>query len=530
MKATPNFPDINFKSFCDFCKNNIPVLAVTTIALFFCYGIKLFQYSIGLDTEQIMTFQATQFKHSVQIGRFGITALQWLLHIKEFNPFTTFFSTFCLIWLFTVSWAYIIGIFSKNTGKNNAFIPFVLVFMTSPIWAEQFYFTLQSAEVALMVLICPYAIYLLFKGFLAHETGKIIFAFLLLILMTSVYQAMVPFFCCGVFICFLLLLKTSDYEPSIYRNLCLKILVTLVGAMIVYSIIDRILIPSVFGIEKSQYFDDMNQWGQRPVKENILRILGLAYTISIGNIPQLQELVNPIIPNAEIAQTIANNSKVFGNILLLPLVVFFIIKVVKCKRQFIYIFVGICIPLSIMFLAILGGNTVPMRAMYVLPLAFAFMFFFLIETCSKKAASAVAILALLTAVYQAQITAQLFYSDQMRYNEDVRLAYEIRDIVIKTYSDNENLPVAIIAQYKIAEKFRTNFLQGETIGHSFFGYGQDPRGGAERSLDFMRTLGINFYAPNDEQLKQAINEARSMPPYPNPGYIRKLPDVIVVRF
>jgi len=502
---------------------------ITAIILFFCYGIKLFQYSIGIDTEFFMADKADMIKWALQIGRFGHAFFEWLLHTKGFNPFTTFLSTFCLIYLFTISWCYIIAVFSKNTDRNNAFIPFAIVFISSPIWAEQFYFVTQSTEVALMVLICPYAIYLLFKGFLAHETGKIIFAFFLLILMISVYQAMVPFFCCGIFICFLLLLKTSDYEPLIYRNLCFKLLATLVGAMIVYSIIDRILIPSVFGIEKSQYFDDMNQWGQRPVKENILRILGLAYIVSIGNIPHLQTLVNSIIPNAEIAKTIANNSKIFGNILLLPLVVFFIAKIIKSKRQFLYIFIGICIPLSIMFLAILGGNIVPMRAMYVLPLAFAFMFFFLIETYSKKVASVVVILALLTAAYQVQITAQLFYSDQMRYNEDVRLAYEIRDIIIKTYSDNENLPIAIIGKYKIAKKFQTNFLQGEVIGHSFFEWG-DGRETTDRSLAFMHSLGIHFDTPSDEQWEQAFNEASSMPSYPSPGYVKKLPNVIVVKF
>jgi hypothetical protein len=509
--------DVNLKSFCDFCKNNILLLVAVTIALFFCYGIKLFQYSIGIDTEQIITFQVQQFKSSTQIGRFGFTALHWLLHIKEFNPFTTFLSTFCLIWLFTVSQAYIIAIFSKNIGKNNAFIPFALVFITSPFWAEQFYFTLQSAEIALMVLICPFAIYLLFKGFLDNEKNKVAFAFLMIILMTSVYQAMIPFFCCNVFICFLLLLKNSNYELSIYRNLYLKLFAILIAAIIVYSVIDRILIPFIFDIEKTQYFDNMNLWRQKTFKENILRILGFGYII-----------LNPMILSAEIPQSVVNNSKVFGNILLLPVAIFFMVKVIKTKLHFLYILTGIFIPLSIMFLAILGGNIPPMRAMYVLPLAFAFMFFFLIETCSKKVAIAVVILALFTGIYQAQITAQLFYSDQLRYNEDVRLAYEIREAVIKT-SDNESLPVVIIGKYNIAEKFHANFLQGEVIGHSFFEWGQDVREATERSLDFMRTLGIQFDSPNDEQLEKAVKEAYSMPHYPYDGYVKKLPNIIIVK-
>jgi len=511
-----------------FYKNNIPLLIVTTLTLFFCYGIKLFQYSIGIDTEQFMVNKSSIFEFNVNIGRFGSNLLAWLLHIKEFNPFTAFFSTFCLIWLFTISYAYIIALFCKNTGKNNELIPFVLVFASSPVWAEQFYFLAQAREVALMVLLCPYAIYIMFKGFIDNKKSKIIFAFLSLIFMTSVYQAMVPFFCCTVFICFMLFMETSDYEQKVYRNLCLKIFAMFVCAMITYAAI-------FYMVEKVQYLDDMNKWGHISIKENILRILLFAYTITIGSIPQIQDIGNSIIAShsrsgMEAAKNIANVSKVFGNILLLPITLLFIIKCINiARKKYLYIIAAISVPLSTMFLAILGGNIPPIRAIYVLPLAFAFMFFFLIKNCSKKFSIVLVCLALFTAAYQAQITAQLFYSDQLRYNEDVRLAYEIRDIIVKTSLDYENLPVAIVGKYRIAEKFHANFLQGEVIGHSFFEWGKDIREAVERRLDFMRCLGIHFNSPNDEQIERAVYETAYMPPYPNPGYIKKLPDMIVVK-
>jgi len=517
MKPYP----INLKSFCDFCKNNVPLLIATTLALFFCYGIKLFQYSIGIDTESFMVDKSGILELNINRGRFGFSLLAWLLHIEEFNPFTAFLSTFCLIWLFTISHAYIIALFCKNTGKNNALIPFVLVFASSPVWAEQFYFVLQAREVALMVLLCPYTIYIMFRGFIDNKKGEIIFAFLSLIFMTSVYQAMVPFFCCGVFICFILFLETSDYEQKIYRNLCLKIFAMLVFAMVVYAVI--------FYMEKVQYLNDMNKWGNISIKENILRILLVAYTLTIGSIPQIQDIANSIIASharsgMEAAKGIANISKIFGNILLLPITLFFIIKCITiAHKKYLYIIAAICIPLSTMFLAILGGNMPPIRAIYVLPLAFAFMFFFLIKNCSNKIRIAIICFALFTAAYQAQITAQLLYSDQLRYNEDVRLAYEIRNII-----GDENLPIAIVGKYKIAERFHANFLQGETIGHSFFEWG-DVHEATERSLDFMHCLGIHFNAPNDEQYEKAIYEAAYMPSYPNSGYVKKLPDVIVVK-
>jgi len=533
--------NINLKNFCDFCKNNIPLLVATALTLFFCYGIKLFQYSIGIDTEGFMSDKSNAIIFYVSIGRFGLGLLMWLLNINGFNPFAAFFGAFCLIWLFTISHAYIIALFCKNTGRNNALIPFALVFISSPIWAEQFYFVFQAREVALMVLLCPFTIYITFKGFIDNKKGNIIFAFLSLIFMTSVYQAIVPFFCCSVFICFMLFLETSDYEQKTYRNLCLKIFAMLVCAMVAYTIIDRILIHYILDIERSQYLDDFNKWGRVSIKENILRVLLFAYTITIGGIPQIQDIVNPIIElNAgmENAKRVVDMSKAFGNILLLPLALLFIIKCINIARKKItndkkslYIIAAIGIPLSIMFLAILGGNKPPIRAMFVLPLAIAFMFFFLIKNYSNKYRIAVVCFALFIVAYQAQITARLFYSDQLRYNEDIRLAYEIRDVIIKTSLDNENLPVAIIGRAKTSEKFHTNanFIQGEIIGYSFFEFGWNRGELPGRVLNFMRCLGIHFNLPNSEQLEKAAHEAVYMPSYPNPGFVKKLPDVIVVK-
>jgi len=530
----------NLKNFCDFCKNNIPLLVATALALFFSYGIKLCQYSIGLDTEYFMVDKSGYLKFQTNTGRFGLSLLTWMLNINGFNPFTAFFSTFCLIWLFTISHAYIIALFCKNTGKNNALIPFALVFASSPIWAEQLYFVNAAREVDFMVLLCPYVIYIMFRGFIDNKKSKIIFVFLSFIFMTSIYQAIIPFFCCEVFICFMLLLEVSDYEQKFYRNLCLKIFATLVCAMVVYAVIYKIFIPFIF--MENQYLDGWNLWGHTSIKENILRILSFAYIITIGGIPQIQDIVNPIMTlnvGMEKAERIANMSKVFGNILLLPLVLLFVIKSIGIARKKIandkkslYIIIAICIPLSIMFLAILGGNKPPIRAMYVLPLAFAFMFFFLIKNYSNKYRIAIVCFALFTAAYQAQITAQLLYSDQLRYNEDVRLAYEIRDIIVRTSLDNENLPVAIVGRSKTSEKFHTNanFIQGDMIGYSFFEWGWErgERTGV-RSLNFMRCLGINFNSPNDEQYNRAFSESVYMPSYPDSGFVKRLPDVIVVK-
>jgi hypothetical protein len=510
--------------------------------LFFTYGIRLFWHNIGIDTELFMADKAGFLKWHTQIGRFGLSLLSRLWYINEFNPFTAFFTAFCLLWFSTLSWCYIIAIFCGNTGRNKRLIPFALLFMTSAVWAEQFYFLFQAAEIALMIGLCPYVIYFLYKGFLDHEKRKIVCAFVLLVYMAAVYQAIVPLFCGGVFACFVLLQEHSEYEPEIYRRLCLKLFVTLLMALAIYFFIDKIIVPFVFHIEKSDYVDNMNQWGKKPIKASILDILVYGYSITIGHVPFVQTIVNPIITHTtstgmQAVEGSIDYSRILGNVLLLPSAILFIFTIIKTMRKTIpsgrrllYLLAGIGVPLSIMLLTIAGGNIrPPIRALYALPFASAFMVFYLVKVCGRKTSAVIALCAMLIAVYQAQITAQLFYSDQMRYNDDVRLSIELDRMITQAQPDTVKLPVALIGRYKAAPRFHSNFLQGEVIGHSFFEWDTSPANTTSRGLSFMRSLGLYYDIANGQQLETAMCEAESMPAYPDPGCVKRLPDVIVVR-
>jgi len=541
-----NLEEVNIARFCNFCRNNAPLMFAVSIMLFFTYGAKLLWYSVGLDTGHFMADKNDTLIYEIQIGRFGLALLSRLWHINEFNPFAANFAAFCFVWLFTISWCYIIAVFSRNTGRNNKLIPFALVFMTVPIWAEVFYFTLQAAEVTFITALCPYVIYFFYKGFLDGEKNKTVFAFILLIFMISVYQGIVPFFCCGTFACFMLLQERSDYEARVYRNLCVKFFIALSGALAIYFAIDKIIIPTVFSIERADYLDNMVFWGKAPVKDNLFRILRFVYTFTIGHVPST---FIPFIASCTgidtqtieyLADMASNSAKFSQNLLLLPVAVFFFIKIsitahktIPTKRRLLYILAGIGIPLSIIILAVMMGNKQPLRSLFVLPFAFAFMFFYLIQSYKKKIAATIACVALVTAVYQAEVSAQLFYSDYMRYNEDVRLAFEFDKLITQVQPDNEKLPVALIGKYQITSRFRLNFLRGESLGRSFFesawGELKPYSNVTQYGLTFMKSLGIFYDAPNDTLLDEIIEEVALMPAYPDSGCVSRIQNIIVVK-
>jgi hypothetical protein len=281
----------------------------------------------------------------------------------------------------------------------------------------------------------------------------------------------------------------------------------------------------------------MNKWGDASFGRNIYIVFLFIYII-IGQIPFVQNIVDMILSRFIGTGTIeylARISRIYGNVLLLPAVVFFLISVTSIMRKtiprgrrFLFLLAGIGIPLSIIFLAIAGGTVPPMRSLFALPLATAFMLFFLIKTYRKKAAVVVACLTLLVAAYQAQISAQLFYSDQMRYNEDVRIAYEFNNLIISEQPVNRKLPVALVGSYRTSLRFHANYLIGEVMGRSVFS-GGDTYNTTLHGLAFMKSLGINFDMPNNRQSDQAFKEAESMPAYPDPGCVKRMRDFIVVK-
>jgi hypothetical protein len=539
--------EVTIEGFCNFCKNNILLIITISIALVFTYGIRLFWYFINNDTVRLfrnMVDMPSVSGTTIGIfdnGRFGRYLMSRILFIRGFNPFTCFFGAFCLIWFFTVSWCYIIAIFSKDTIGNMKLIPFALVFMTMPIWAEQFSNLYQAEENALIISLCPYVIYFLFKGFLDNEKWKMTGAFILLVFMTSIYQAVVPLFCCGVFICYILLQEHSEYDPSVYRMLCFKFFIALIGSLALYSFINKI-IPVVARIDKdTTYIDDMNGWGKVSVFNNFLNIISLGYILTIGDIPLFQSIVNPIIARNHAAgisavEYFAVLSKAYGNILLLPATVFFLIKIVinmrkkiPSGRRLLYMLAGIGIPLCIIILSIVLGNRQTIRTLYALPLSFAFMLYYLIRAYKNKLAAGVACLSLLVAVYQMKTTAQLFFSDYMQYNDDVRFANELNNLITQVQHYNEKLPVILCGLYQGVSRFQPNFLRGEVIGVSSFGQGSNSLGTTIYALSFMNSLGIYYDMPDKSQAEQAFTEAVFMPPYPDPDCARRMQDLIVVR-
>ena len=125
--------------------------------------------------------------------------------------------------------------------------------------------------------------------------------------------------------------------------------------MVVHSVLSRIVL-AVFNLQKPDYFDNFNQWGKQPVRENIRNILAFAYAVTLGHIPQVHEAVEPILSHfadTSIARGARHGTLVtIKTFFLAPVTVLFLARIIifiKNKipsgRKLLYMLAAIGVPL-----------------------------------------------------------------------------------------------------------------------------------------------------------------------------------------
>ncbi|MDR2803431.1 MAG: glucosyltransferase domain-containing protein [Treponema sp.] len=505
-------------SFLNFCRDNLPLIAIVTLFIFSTYGIKLWFYSIGIDMELVMAGygynpNAPRGTGAV-MGRWGGDILGLVfsfLSAKESNPWLAFFSGFCLFWLVAVEWCYFINIFSNKTGTNNNLIPFAVIFSTMQVWIEMFYFFGWGTQ--FFLFICPITTYLFYKGFLDDEKWKIIAAFIITLLVVASYQSMLLLFCLCIFIAFVLIQENSDYDKKFYGFLCLKLFVTVLIALVLYLAINRLMLI-IHKTQQNGYIDRMIRWGKDPASSNIGAIKNYFFNLMLGR--SRISSFNYLLPEI---------------VLFLAFGVFAAFKQIKPGRRALYILALVGVPLTFCVLPIAGAYSPPLRSQYALPFAAGFMLYYIIIHCKKfKVLSYIVFAAaLIIAMRQSQIGSQMYYSDYMRYQEDVRLAGDFARRLEPFEDAGNTIPVVFVGKIRAANKFKRNFIEGEIVGRSFWGLQGAWTSSPIDGLSFMRTIGLNYPFPNEAQLNEALQAWQYLPSYPAEGCIARLQNVIVFK-
>lgn len=286
----------------------------------------------------------------------------------------------------------------------------------------------------------------------------------------------------------------------------------------VYEVLQRIWFSG------SGYLDSNNYWGISPVKENIARILRaiLSYFMgeSIFHTPYIGA-VWVVVALLAFSLLWGADKQIFGEGVL-PLL-------------------GMLLSPFLMFFA-LGGPPQSYRAELDVVFAEGALVYSALLLCEnrkmrneydriRKGFTVIVILAVILIGWeQVSITNRLYYTDDLCYENDVQIGYQIAREVNEIQGQNlKTYPVFISGKYRF--QGNSSCLEGEQMGKSFFGWVDGVYWHNKRSLRFLETLGF-AYMPLEEENAVAVSEsgiADDMPVWPQDGSIALREGIVVIK-
>lgn len=520
--------------------------------VFLIHGAKLHSGIIGIDTEDIIHLQGDFYGGWLNTGRQGLYLLKWMMNSLSFQPYmaglcTLLFMTAAVSSLFLLwdkmlwdkmLWDKILWE-KMSLGRKKAGIwawaAGGLFLIAHPVITEQFYFTLQSVEICIGFLLTAAALYLIAAY---REKGKLwraAISCLFLLLTFSIYQAFVVVFIFGTITVLLLEgIARLQGEEDVTGKELLKGLIPYVSVFLAAFVVNTIITKLFFSV--SDYLGGQILWGKFDIMDNFRAIVGhivktftgyesLHYHFSFGLLCIAAAWAVIII-----CMRYGKKHREKGSILV---VLFYLAA----------LFVS---PFLMTFVC--GGAPV-IRSQLVLPVITGFLAYLVISLLAvlmkgaggeqnkadnsvlqKAVILCVAVLCIVGIWSETAVTMSLYYTDEMRYEQDEALG---RDLImeIDRIRGERELPVAVVGR----KAFSGNnaCVTGEIIGKSFFDHDVEVEPeyywSTRRILGFLHVLGADYIQADKGRFAEVVNYSADMPAWPAEGSVQIYDGMIVVK-
>lgn len=503
----------------NFIKNNKANFMIVGFFLLLAYGLKVFNILISHDTEALMSISDSLYQSWISMGRFGLVALKYLLGTSWFNPYVASFMLPVCLFIASIIWMYLFAYLNNtvNQKKMTRWI-FPVVFFTAPIMAEQSGFLLQAYEIAFSIALVGIAIFSLYYGILNYQKRYYVLSSLLIVLFFSIYQALVVLFVAGTIAGFILLYdgisKNEEVNSIYYWKIILKIIVTFIISTVIYYIINKTILQ-LLSINTTSYITDQVLWMSAGIVETIKSILLHIKDVLLGK-------------------------RIFYSKLLLPLILMLIIYTVyrlknREKNYYIYVLSVIAILVSPFLMTIILGQCLAVRTEITIPFVLGFLCFYLANLVdvnfNKALKYLVVLLMFCVGMHQGQQSSRIYYTEYVKYQEDIMLATKISNRIEElNFGETPEEPVVFVG-YRNANRNNSSYsvADQELIGKSYFEVSFSTQHGTFVIENYLRTLGIVYNGPTEEQVEIANAEAQNMPAWPDVNSVKEYDGIIIVK-
>lgn len=441
-----------------YIKRNRYVLFFMALAVLLIHGAKLNSVNVGIDTEKIIFNNWGLYEGWLGIGRQGLVFLKILLETTWFNPFFAGILTVLLLMTSYISFSFLFEYIQSRQGRNVEHkgyrwltLGFGLIVIAHPILTEQLYFTLQSAEVLAAVTLV--ALSLLCACLWAD--GKnflwLIPAALMMLIPFSVYQAMVPLYLFGA-VAVLCLRAFGSAEITIKKEFgyALRHAVAFLIGFAANQIITSLFFST------SSYVTGQVAWGTEDFAEGIRHILSHVKAVVTGD-----------------GVFYFRNFFVISLLLIIAVIAHMLRRKGQQTGQKIWqVLMLIALLASPFYLTLVLGNRPVIRAQLSLPFITGFLVYLTGILLKGKWNILLAAVCVVTVWQEADNTARLYYTDAVRYEQDVLMADSLMREITKITGDKEyDRPVVFIGRWE--NEGNPSCQPGDVMGRSMFAWDTD---------------------------------------------------------
>jgi len=490
-------------------KNRKYIICIVITAIL-GYGYLITHTTIGMDDTSLDIYYSNLFDMNIIgiVGRWGSYFLYRILHITSFTPFWLEVLT-VLTYIFT---AMIITCFiNKNLGAKgkSVGIIFSCIYISYSLINEALIFQPSNFALIFGNLLTIISVILIYE---IHGTSckksDYILPTLIFTLGISMYEACCQTFLVSFLFCLIYNIFTNkDNEKNMIKKFLIGI-----GILIISIILYYIILYAFFfmGVPNIIAYGKQINWSAYGLFSGINEVIKNIKYYTLGNMqyfPVLEFVVAIVIGLVlAIYYSIKNKDTNIFNIYFLIVFSNFALAILQCS----YIMYRACTSWS---LFVAGVFTIT----------------YAILSRKKYFRNLAIVLAILVILWQTEDLNQWFYSEYLKYQRDLKDAYQIADD-IKRCATDLNKPIAFIG---IPDKgFQTaDQIGAQSNGLSVVWWGQKAfNDNSYELIKFINSLGYYYRKPTDEQYTKGIELSEDMEKYPKDGYIKEFEDIIVVKF
>lgn len=511
MRAEHFFPffSVERSELLSYLKDNRWWLLLSSALLLLVWEPWLSDTAPKIDTEVLINTPKSLYNW-LDIGRQGGILTRYLLGVQWFNPYMATLCGYLLLCVAGILYGYLFWRAGRKGQRLCAI--FGLLCFSAPIMTEQFYFQLQVLEIACGYILCALAVGMSFVAVLKKSKPSWVISIVCAIWSFSTYQAFVFVYVAVVISCFILLYQRWENHKT-KTDICYGKLVTMLIVGFFAAFLINILITEVFFSSGADYLEGQIAWTSQSAKACILTVVRHFIYGFLGNRPFFTYFYG-MIATALLGLTLIWLAREKG----LPVWELYVAAIIGLQ----------CVPF---LLTLVMGNIPAVRTQLAYPMVLACDVLILATYLPKKQTSKMMVFVVTALICWTQIsmTRRLLYTDEIRAQEDLRVAEQIAERISMTASVDK--PVAFVGVYR--NSLNGAVQRGELIGRSLFDMTSEvvPHyfWSGDRAANVLLASGFDFRAASQEQVLEARKLSQVMPRWPAKGSIVDAGEFVIVK-